>query len=477
MSPDASEQTDLGALSPLAREVAVTLARVGSDIALVVDADGVIRTVAEGTAPLPAGCGAWVGQRWVDTVTAGTRRKIELLLEEANAAGITQRREVSHPADGGDDLPLAWTAIRLGQQGPVVAVGRDLRAVAAIQRRFLDAQHEMEQAYWHRRATDSRYRLLFHVARDAVLAIDAQSFQVIEANEAACQLLGQDEAALIGRPLTEHVPTVARAAVAELLAAARISGRPGELRVRLTRDLSMVGLSATPFRAGDRQQLLVRARAADDHDDGTLSAMMRKLVDSMADGVVITDSAGRIVLANPAFISLVTGGNESNLQGRPLSELVGEHAQAWDAVISRTRESGLSPRSTLRVGSGVHEAPVEVCVTLLTEGEQEHLGFTLRAVDAHGLARGAVVEAWPGLSAVRAQIGYMPLPALLREAAHAVERQLILTALRQSADHVPAAARLLAVEPSTLLGRLRALGIGVPGLANAEPDGLPASES
>lgn len=68
-----------------ANEVAEAMARVTSDIALVIDRDGVIRSVAEGASPLPAECSRWVGQRWVDTASADSRRKIELLLDEAGS--------------------------------------------------------------------------------------------------------------------------------------------------------------------------------------------------------------------------------------------------------------------------------------------------------------------------------------------------------------------------------------------------------
>jgi hypothetical protein len=135
MASDPANTVNFDVLSPLADEVAEAMARVASDIALVIDRDGVIRRVAEGASPLPAECSRWVGQRWVDTVSADTRRKIELLLDEASAGAIPQRREVNHPVVDGDSVPVAWTAIRLGEHGPVVAVGRDLRAVAAIQRR------------------------------------------------------------------------------------------------------------------------------------------------------------------------------------------------------------------------------------------------------------------------------------------------------------------------------------------------------
>ena len=133
---------DLSLLSPLAPELASTIARVSSDIALVIDRDGVIVSVAQGAAPLAPSCAAWVGRPWAETASADSRRKLELLLAEVGESGIGRRREINHPDGDGGAIPVAWSAIRLGEGGAVVAVGRDLRAVAAIQQRFLDAQQE-----------------------------------------------------------------------------------------------------------------------------------------------------------------------------------------------------------------------------------------------------------------------------------------------------------------------------------------------
>jgi transcriptional regulator PpsR len=461
--PDISESHDLNALAPWAREVAITLARVASDVAIVIDGEGVIRTVAESGSPLPAGCNAWVGQRWVDTVTADTRRKIELLLDEVRASGVTQRREVSHPAAEGDSLPLSWTAIRLGDRGPVIAVGRDLRAVASIQQRFVEAQQEMEQAYWQRRAADSRYRLLFHAARDAVFVLDAQDLSVIEGNEAAERVFGGSDGALAGRPLADLLPEPARNAALELVAKARSSGSAGEIGLRTAPDRPSLCLSATPFRAGDRLQLLVRAHESGEGDGGVLPPMMRRLVEAMPDAVVITDSVGRIVMGNPAFVTLVHGASESALKARLLPEVVDDVQGAWASTIERTREHGLCLRVPLRIHAADRHVEVEVSATLLTEGEQQHLGFTLRLLEAAAPVRGVVLEAWPGLTDLRTRIGAVPLAGLLHEASEAVERQLILTALRKARNGLEAAADLLSLTPAALVGRLEALEIGARG--------------
>jgi transcriptional regulator PpsR len=468
MPSDKDSPPDLSALSPLASAVAETLARVASDIAIVIDHDGVIRDVAEGDNKLPTSCAAWVGQRWVDTASADTRRKIELLLEELQTSGVTQRREVNHPNAGGEDMPLAWTAIRLGEHGPVVAVGRDLRAVAAIQRRFLDAQHEMELDYWQRRNADNRYRLLFQVAHDAVLVLEAQTLEVLEANERALALQPEPQTPLVGRALAAALPEHARAAVTELLQTARSTGRAGEIQVRWAQGEAPTEVSATPLRVGERQQLLLRCRRTLDSTGEDLSGSMRSLVESTPDGVVITDSAGRILLANPAFVSLVGESSEARVKGRPLLDVVGDADGRWSAMVARARLQGLSPYAGLAVRQGGVELPVQACATLLPEGDQERLGFTMRWT-VPGAGTTTLMDVWPGLNAVRAQLGVMPLSTLLHDAALAVERHLVEAALRSSAGSLAAAARLLMVQPQVLSQRLRALGLVAHGADDAAP--------
>lgn len=469
MTTDSTPTPDFSALSPLAKELAQAMARVASDIALVIDDDGVIRSVAAGVAPLPAECSRWVGQHWADTASADTRRKVEMLLGELSATGVTQAREVNHPVVDGDPLPLAWTAIRLGEHGPVVAVGRDLRAVAAIQRRFLDAQHEMELEYWQRRHADSRYRTLFHVARDAVLALDAASLDVIESNEAAKALFDPKGAG--GRGLIERVPDAARVPLAELLVTARSSGRAAEIRLRVAAQGPTWDVSATPFTVGERQQLLVRVRDHDAAEGGDAApAMMRSLVESTPDAVVITDSAGHVQLANPAFVALVQQGSEAQVKGQGLADLVGDRSGAWRDTIARTRLQGLCSRTPLAVAIGDLSVAVEASSTLLAEGDQERLGFTLRMVEPPRAPRSLPDAAWPELDAVRAQVGLVPLATLLAEGQDILERQLLRTAMRLAAGRVEVAARLLAVDPRALGARLQALALSADDADTADDD-------
>ncbi|RZL35446.1 MAG: PAS domain-containing protein, partial [Rubrivivax sp.] len=409
------------------------------------------------------GCREWVGQRWVDTVSASTRSKIQSLLDEVSQQGVvSRRREVSHPANpatGGEELPVTWSAIRLGVDGPVLAVGRDLRAVAAIQQRFVEAQQDMERHYWNRRQAESRYELLFQVANDAVLALDADSLVVLEANAASAVLLGHALTSIQGRPLADSLPPSARVAVAELLANARSTGRAGEIRVRVPATAGVLDISATPFRVDDQRQLLLRARrdeAATGATDSLAQSRMAEFVETTPDAVVITDSMGHILMANPAFLRLSRCGDEARVRGQALPALLLDADGGWAKLLARVSLAGMVSNAALEVGSlDGNPQLVRVSAALMAESEQACLGFILRP--AHRLP--AHLAGDDVLAGLLDQVGRVPLADLLVEVAHRAERQLIGSALLRTGGQRSAAADALGMSPEALELRIQRHGL------------------
>jgi nitrogen-specific signal transduction histidine kinase len=149
MNPNGPDAAELAVLAAYAPHLAQAFASLACDIALVLDGQGRITAVAHNEARSLAGASAgWLGQSLADTVTLETRFKIEALLEEVARDGLARRREVNLPQDGGEEpVAVAYTALRLGPTGPVLAVGQDLRAVSRMQQRFLRVQRELERGY------------------------------------------------------------------------------------------------------------------------------------------------------------------------------------------------------------------------------------------------------------------------------------------------------------------------------------------
>ncbi len=457
--PDAAP--DLSALSNLAPELAKTLVSIAGDIALVIDRDGVIRNVAVGAAPLAPSAGDWVGRAWADTVTGETRGKVEKLLQEVSDVGVSRRREVNHASSSGDQIPMSYAAVRLGENGPLLAVGRDLRAIAAIQQRFVESQQELERDYWKMRQAESRYRQLFQVANDAVLVVDALTMLIVEANPAAVQLFGLPHEALVGFNVSIGIDMSSCAAVEAVQATARSTGRPAEIRARLASRPEIISISATPFRTENAVLLLVRARSSEAHLPGAEAAALADFVERTPDAVVITDSAGRVLMANPAFLGLCRMAADASWRGRSLAEWVGKSDGEFDSLIEQVKGHGIATRvtSVVRSVQGAAHA-VEISATLLDEGDQEAIGFTLRRlgpVAETGVS--AADELVRSIEGLGLQLGESDLSTLMQEASALVERHLLASALRRVGGDRERAAAILEISRLDLDKRMLRHGL------------------
>ena len=464
-----------------------------------IDSTGVIRNVAQGgTEPIAPAAYAWVGRHWADTVSGETRSKVETLLKEVTATGIARRREVNHPFTPGISIPVAYTAIRLGENGPVLAVGRDLRVIAAIQQRYVESQQEMERGYWQARQAEARYQLLFQVATDAVIVVDANTLQILEANQAAARLFNTAAEQLQGCHASFGFEHYSRGAVNELRNAARGTGEATEIRARLQGTTTSASVVATPFRTGDGMRLLVRVRAVESATSASvLNQTLARLVDDTSDGVVVTDSSGRIRVANAAFLALVNLSVEAEVEHQPLMGWLGLDDAPLAALLTKVRRDGIVRRFESWVRpAGRSAARVEISAALLTEGDQECIGFTIHRTALRGpqpltlASENAVPVAGVshipsgspldqalrhGIEQIASQLDEPDLAAALRETSALVERHFVQLALRRSDGDEAAAADLLGISPARLVRLCRQL-THAPGAARAALHCVPCAD-
>jgi len=446
---------DLQGLSPWATELAQTFVLLSSDIALVLDDKGVIQDVAQGgSVPMAPTAHEWIGQPWADTVTGETRDKIALLMQEVSSTGQSRKREINHTSrNGGASIAVSYTAVQLGQGGPVLAVGRDLRSTAAIQQRFLDVQQEMERGYWRARQAESRYRLLFQVATDAVLVVDAADMHILEANQGASALFELGAEQIVGRPASFGFERHSRGPVDELLQTARRSGQPAEIRARLAGRASATTVLATPFRVDDAMRLLVRVRNIEVPGSAAdLNTTLARLVDSTSDGVVVTDPSGRILVANPAFLQLVELATETQVKGRPLMDWIGVSDSRLEELIVQVRREGVTRRiASQLLTANAQLSEVEISAALLTEGDQESIGFTIH----HVAPRPSLVHALDPLAVtiegLTARLGSTSLHDLLQETVQMARQHFVRAALQRCGQDRAAAALLLGITSDSLL--------------------------
>lgn len=333
-------------LGDLDADVAATVIAAAGDIALVVDVEGVIQDLAfDGEEPSLEGCRAWLGRPWVDTVTVESRPKLEALMREAATRAEPRWRQLNHPSGRGADLPMLYVAVDLGSAGRIVAIGRNLQAIASLQQRLVDAQQAMERDYARLRHVETRYRLLFQMSAEALLIVNSVSQKVVEANPAALRLLGEPSAGIIGRPFPDGFDADSTRAVQSLLAGVRATGRPDELTVRWADGRPASILSAALFRQENASLFLVRLAAAETAAGGaalpTVKSRLLEVIELGPDGFVLTSTDGRILATNPAFLDLAQLATEEQARGEPLDRWLGRRGVDLNVLIANLKERGV----------------------------------------------------------------------------------------------------------------------------------------
>jgi PAS domain S-box-containing protein len=176
------------------------------------------------------------------------------------------------------------------------------------------------------------------------------------------------------------------------------------------------------------------------------------LVDSTRDGIVVTDSSGRILVANPAFLALVHTASEEEVRGLQIGDWLGRIEADVSTLLAGAHAHGIAHlvRSSLRRHDGV-AIDVDVTGAMLAEGEQECFGFTIRPCEPRGDAHAAWLKA---LVVLDERVGVLPLPELMAQAQQAIEQRFVNLAMVRAHGNVPAAAAMLGIAVEKLLRAL-----------------------
>ena len=454
-----------GLLGSLPAAVAGLVAAAAGDVAMVVDRDGVIRDLSLSSDELEReGATAWLDRRWLDTVTVESRPKVDALLRDAARSGRPRWREINQITAANRSTMVRFVTVAAGDDGQVIAIGRDERAAAALQQRLVEAQQALERDYAKLREAEGRYRLLFRVSTEAVLVVDAQTRRVVEANPAAERLLGDGRAKLVGAVLSALFDAESRDDATSLIAMAQSSpgSQPAQADVA-SRGRGLVA-SASLFRQ-ERQVFalvrLTRAERAEAAERGE-GPDLRAVMDRIPDAFLVADEEMNIVVANAAFLDLVGAGAAAQVVGRPVGEVLGRAGRDRNILLDALREHGVvrSFRTLLHADHGGAE-DVEVSATAAPDGAATVYGFTLRTVDRRLNERPhAAPELRRSIEQLTELVGRMTLKDLVRETTDLVERLCIEAALELTKNNRASAAEILGLSRQSLYSKLHRFGLG-----------------
>ena len=455
------------ALTGLDAETVANLIVSSADIALILDRRCIIRDLAIPNAELLAELGGdWIGKSLREVVTKDSQPKIELLLRDLSA-GQVRARQVNHPLPDSRTAPIVYALSPLDDDGRCLAQGRDLRAVAALQQRLIEADRSLERDYAKLRLAETRYRLLLQSIGDAVLTVDASTQKIVEANPAAGRLLRDDPKRLVGRALGDSFNAQTNRLVGEWLVGLRTAGRAEPLRLRPNGAARDFRLNGVLFRHENASHALLRleplggdlaTRAAASPGPATLAEVAQRLPDA----IVVTGSDGRIMNSNRAFLDLVQLATDEQARNESLERWLGRPGVDLGVLVANLKQHGtVSLFATTLRGEYGAVTDVEISAVAIDEGAEPCLGFSIRNVD-----RRRASEAQPGRELPRSVeqltelVGRVSLKELVRETTDVIERLCIEAALELTRDNRASAAEMLGLSRQSLYVKLRRYGLG-----------------
>ncbi len=449
----------------LGAETAADIIETATDIALIVDGDGIILDLAFQPPNLSVeltGQGAWIGRSWSETVTVESRTKVAALLQEAANGRKPGWRHLNHQSNRGVDFPILYSAVRLERANNIVALGRDLRPIAQMQQKLVEAQMSMERDYARLRQVEARYRSLFQLSSEPALIVDTSGYKVIEANPAAVKLFGGNPKRIIGRYFPEGFDAGSTERLEALLAGLR-SGVGGEVSARLADGDTNVLVTASSFRQDVSSMILIgiRRTAGPTPQIPVSNAELFALAQYAPDAMVVTDRDARIITGNAAFIEMSQSAGEHNIRGEDLERWLGRPGIDLKVLVANLRQNqSIFLFSTILRGEHGITADVEVSAVPLSEDKTTNFGFTIRDVGRR-LSGNEVAKHELPRSAVQLTelIGRVPLKDLIQQTTDAIERLCIEAALKLTGNNRAAAAELLGVSRQGLYVKLRHLGI------------------
>ncbi len=454
-------------LNDLDARVAATIVGACSDIALIMDEGGIVRDVALGSeSSLSADQAKWVGRPWSDTVTIESKEKVDQLLHDAGLGTASPWRQVNHPIKSGLDVPVRYSTVRLKKNGRILALGRDMAAIAGLQQQLVQAQLSVEHEYADLRQSERRYRVLYQVGPEPVVILDASKLKIVDANPAVEKLLGIEVGKAVGKTVTSLFATKEKQRLQQFLSAAASNSLSDEEVFELARDSQPITLSASLYRQDRSSYLFVRLACAREAADNITNSERHLLdaVQHVPDSFVVTDSRFQILACNNGFLRMVQLASDRQCEGQNLDRWVGRSNIDLSVLSANLGKDGSVRNFATIVRDELGSTEnVDITAVAFPQGEESIFGLTLRSVVPRPIIERPVrPNATSSMEHLTKLVGQVPLKDLVRETTDMIERLCIEAALELTGDNRASAAEVLGLSRQGLYAKLRRHGLDTP---------------
>ncbi len=429
------------------------------DVTLLLDMDGVIREATLSSSMSKENIDSWLGQPW-SSVVGGAGEKIQRMMQDTRRTGISAFRQINQVFPSGLEVPMEFTTVLLGGRAGMLAIGKNLQAVAELQARLISAQQTIERDYWKLREVETRYRLVIEDSNDAVLLAKVPDLRIVEANRtAATALVGsaRRKEGLVGRDFLQEIAARDHESVEMMLRRVRDQGKAPGIVVH-------VGEAATPWTL--RGSLMTHesipvfllqmspigrpaGNAAPEQDD------TGALLDRIPDAIAIIDEHGAIKKANRSFADLVELGATDAAIGENLGRWLSRPGADLGVLVSNVQRHGLVRLlATTMQGELGTETDVEISASGYQKGNDRRIVLVMRNVERRLSSSPESDSLRNALASMTETVGKTPLRKLVKSTVEVVEQYYVRAALQLADGNRTTAAEILGLSRQSLYAKL-----------------------
>ena len=204
------------------------------------------------------------------------------------------------------------------------------RLVPAIERELRESAERQERARTKKALLElqEKFQIVFREYADVMLILDALNGDILHVNHAVANVMGYDERRLAGQSFESFWPPDQRAGASEVLTQVRRYGaafQSGRF-LRVDGSTCPMDLQASLVPWGRAEAIIVTLHDVSERHQAQLRLAEEKeqlaiTLRSIGEGVITTDTQGRISLLNGAAERL-TGWSQAEAAGRPLDEIL-----------------------------------------------------------------------------------------------------------------------------------------------------------
>ncbi|WP_315755202.1 MULTISPECIES: transcriptional regulator PpsR [unclassified Bradyrhizobium] len=429
-----------------------------ADVTLLLDMDGVIREATLSPNMSSENVAAWLGRPWSEIVD-GASEKIERIMQDTKRTGISAFRQITQRFPSGLELPMEFTTVLLGGRAGMLAIGKNLQAVAELQARLISAQQTIERDYWKLREIETRYRLVIEDSNEAVLLTKVRDLRIVEANRTAASALGTSGRRrdnLVGREFLEEIPATDRELVEQMLRRVRDQGKAPGLVVHLGEEAVPWMLRGSLMTSNTGPMFLLQmAPIGKAAQPGLVPDNPEALIDNLPDAVISIDGGGAIKRANRAFLELVEIGSTEAVIGEKLSRWLTRPGADLSVLISNVERHGtVRLLSTTIQGELGTETEVEISAAAYGLDGHPRIALVLRNVARRLLPTAEHDNLRVALAALNESVGKTPLRKLVKSTVEVVEQHYVRAALELANGNRTSAAEILGLSRQSLYAKL-----------------------